>query len=287
VTEGEDRLSTSALAKQLDVPIQQLFITLRDYGWIERRADSWSLTPKGEFEGGQYRESPRYGRYIVWPASVAGHPLVQAIEQNRRCDAVQIARHFQPLTPLRVNRLLAELGWQRLTSLGWTPTDAGQRLGAQREPSDTGGWVVTYPPDIVEHTVLSRAVSALTLLHVPAQPSAEEPDLFSPAEVAPAPSLDGHATGNELQRAVCDWLYLFGFAHACRRQLPIEEKAVADFYVPANGLFIDCWVDDGDAAAARERLHRRELYRQHELSSLEVRTSDLEQLDERLGSVLL
>ena len=47
-----ERLSTTALARKLAIPAQQLFATLKDYGWIERQHDSWVLTPKGEFEGG-------------------------------------------------------------------------------------------------------------------------------------------------------------------------------------------------------------------------------------------
>ena len=62
----EDKLSTTALARKLDLPVQQLFAVLKDYGWIQRSSASWVLTPKGEFEGGTYHSSRRYGSYIVW-----------------------------------------------------------------------------------------------------------------------------------------------------------------------------------------------------------------------------
>ena len=62
VSEG-NKLSTTALAKKLDIPTQQLFATLKDYGWIERANESWILTQKGEFEGGSYHNSRRFGAY--------------------------------------------------------------------------------------------------------------------------------------------------------------------------------------------------------------------------------
>ena len=72
----QHKLSTSALAKLLDIPLQQLFGTLRDCGWIRKVDDGWVLTAKGEFEGGEYIHSRRYGRYIVWPDAIARASIV-------------------------------------------------------------------------------------------------------------------------------------------------------------------------------------------------------------------
>lgn len=47
----DSNLSTTALARKLDIPAQQLFGILKDYGRIQRTQDSWALTPKGEYEG--------------------------------------------------------------------------------------------------------------------------------------------------------------------------------------------------------------------------------------------
>ncbi|MDA8752758.1 hypothetical protein N9M39_01220, partial [Halieaceae bacterium] len=97
MTRDTDRLSTSALARKLEIPVQQLFATLRDYGWILRQADNWVLTPKGEFEGGDYQESRRYGRYIVWPEKLLSHPLLCAIESNQRITAAGMRRYYPRL----------------------------------------------------------------------------------------------------------------------------------------------------------------------------------------------
>jgi hypothetical protein len=88
----QQKLSTSALAKTLDIPLQQLFGTLRDCGWIRKVEDGWVLTAKGEFEGGEYIHSKRYGRYIVWPETLLEHQLLRGIESNRLLNSAQIAR---------------------------------------------------------------------------------------------------------------------------------------------------------------------------------------------------
>ncbi len=50
MSQEDGKLSTTALAKKLDIPTQQLFATLKDYGWIQRQGEQWLLTNKGEFE---------------------------------------------------------------------------------------------------------------------------------------------------------------------------------------------------------------------------------------------
>ena len=136
MTGDADRLSTSALARKLDIPVQQLFVTLRDYGWILRQADNWVLTPKGEFEGGGYQESRRFGRYIVWPEKLLTHPLLVAIESKQRITAAGMRRYYPRLNPRQINRAFAELGFQQHSILGWelsTRQITGWTAGGERE----------------------------------------------------------------------------------------------------------------------------------------------------------
>ena len=55
------------------------------------RGESWLLTPKGEFEGGSYQNSRRYGRYIVWPEAIEDHPLLAALDSQGLELLVQMA----------------------------------------------------------------------------------------------------------------------------------------------------------------------------------------------------
>ena len=74
--------STSNLAKKLGIPVRELFVLLKAQAWIKRGEDGWLLTNKGEFEGGRYVNSERYGRFIVWPVSFLDHPMIRTLPKE-------------------------------------------------------------------------------------------------------------------------------------------------------------------------------------------------------------
>lgn len=288
--QGDDgRLSTTALAKKLELPVQQLFATLKDYGWIRRAGDSWALTPKGEFEGGTYRKSQRYGSYIVWPEHLDQHPLLSAIESNQRITASSMCRYYPRLHARHINRVLAELGLQQHTVLGWELTDRGRALGGQQEESrSSGAYYVTWPHELVDDPVVHRELSyQVDDLPAPVEEGAE-PDLFAASESTPRlQGIDGHQLATTLQTRVCDWLYLAQLAHAYRRALPVEAALHADFYVPNGNVYIDCWEAEVPASELSGKLAKREVYRELQLRSIEVNEADIDRLDEVLGRALL
>lgn len=285
-------LSTTALAKKLDIPTQQLFATLKDYGWIVRGGSTWVLTPKGEFEGGKYRDSQRYGRYIVWPDSVVEHPLLSAIESNKRITAAQMQRYYSRLHPRQINRALAELGLQQHSILGWELTPFGRTLGGLQEESESSGaFYVTWPHEIIDHPVINRELSKQSdqLNGQAVEALTAEQDLFA----QPTPNLgacsgiDGHLLFTGLQMRVCDWLYLAQLGHAYKRSLPVEEELQADFYLPMGNVYIDCWEDDVPAEQLSDRLQKREIYQRLSLRHIDINAGDAERLDEVLGRGLL
>jgi hypothetical protein len=99
--------------------------------------------------------------------------------------------------------------------------------------------------------------------------------------------IDGHSLRTPLETRVCNWLYLAQLAHAYQRALPIEELIYADFYVPEGNVYIDCWEADIPARELSGKLHKREMYRELGLRSLEVNAADMDRLDEVLGRGLL
>lgn len=287
----DGKISTTALARKLDIPAQQLFATLRDYGWIKRSGDTWILLPKGEFEGGSYQNSRRYGRYIVWPQALDHHPLLAAIESNQRITAASMRRYYPRLHARQINRALAELGLQHHTILGWELTPLGRTLGGQQEESEaSGAYYVTWPHEVIDNPIVHRELSRQSdqiPTTEPADPSAE-PDLFAaPGDSLSCEGIDGHVLQTPLQMRVCNWLYLAQLAHAFQRALPVEELTCADFYVPAGNVYIDCWESDTTASEISARLHKREIYREMGLNSLEVNAADVDKLDEVLGRGLL
>ncbi|MCX2973425.1 hypothetical protein EYC87_07470 [Halieaceae bacterium IMCC8485] len=291
MSQDDGKLSTTALARKLDIPVQQLFATLRDYGWIQRSEETWVLLPKGEFEGGSYQNSRRFGRYIVWPQTLDRHPLLAAIESNKRITAASMRRYYSRLHARQINRALAEIGLQHHSILGWELTDLGRSMGGQQEESEaSGAFYVTWPHEVIDHPVVHRELTRQSDQMPTLEPgdSSAEPDLFASAETKlNCDGIDGHLLRTPLQMRVCNWLYLAQLVHAYRRALPTEELVYADFYLPAGSVYIDCWEEETSASDLRERLNKREVYRDLGLCSLEVNASDVDSLDEVLGRGLL
>lgn len=287
MAEGPDRISTTALARELDIPVQQLFVTLRDYGWIRRHGDGWLLTGKGEFEGGSYVDSRRYGRYIVWPKSLKHHRSLSAIESNRRISASAMRRYFPKLHPRQINRALAELGLQVHSVLGWELTERGRKLGGQQEESEnSGAFYVTWPHEIVDHPVIHRELMEQAKGGAPPAGNAPEDDLFAGLE-ADLVGIDGHALETALERQVCNWLYLAQLAHAHHRMLPVEAELYADFYLPAASVHIECWEAEESAERLPLKLRKQDVYRDMGLRVIDIKAQDMERLDEVLGRPLM
>ena len=288
---SDNKLSTTALAKQLEIPTQQLFTTLKDYGWIARSGDQWVLTPKGEFEGGTYQKSQRYGTYIVWPERLDQHPLLSAIESNQRITAATMCRYYPRLHARQINRALAEMGLQEHSILGWELTDLGKSLGGQQEESkSSGAYYVTWPHEIIDNAVVHRELQRQSdQLPGPAEPEQAAQDLFDqdPAVSGGLHSIDGRMFESPLLLAVSNWLYLAQLAYAHPRALPVEESLEADFYVPAGRIFIDCWDDEAPVGEMTTRLRKREVYAELGLRSIEINPDDIDRLDEVLGRGLL
>jgi phosphatidylserine/phosphatidylglycerophosphate/cardiolipin synthase-like enzyme len=68
--DGGKLVSTTQLAKSLNIAPRDLFAKLQAAGWIARDGESWVLTKSGEAQGGEVRRSKQYGDYIVWPTSI-------------------------------------------------------------------------------------------------------------------------------------------------------------------------------------------------------------------------
>lgn len=287
----EDKISTTALARKLNIPVQQLFAVLKDFEWIKRTGDTWSLTPKGEFEGGSYHTSRRYGSYIVWPERLETHPLIQAIESNQRITAASMCSYYPQLHARQINRALAEMGLQNHSILGWELTPRGRAMGGlQEESSSSGAFYVTWPHEIIDDPVVHRELGLQSDQMQSSTTSANSAgDLFDTRDegVDPCRGIDGHSLLTPLQTRVCNWLYLAQLAHACQRALPTEDVVRADFYVPSGNIYIDCWEADVPAGTMSGKLRKRELYKALELHYLEINEADADNLDEVIGRGLL
>lgn len=276
-----NNVSTSALAKALSIPSPQLFGTLKDYGWIKKVEDGWVLTAKGEFEGGEYVHSKRYGRYIVWPQALVEHPLLRAMESHRTLSAAALAKPYL-LSAREVNRLLAELGWIKYGFQGWELTPLGEHHGGvQLEHESSGMFYVVWPVAVQEDDTLIRQLdkgSETCAIGVDRPEEAE--DLFDSTEVYT--SIDGHQHQSAVQLKICHWLYLSGFAHACRRRLPCTEELYADFYLPVYQLYIEYWGGAVSSTEIQQQMQRKTFYQQAGFSVINIEQDDISHLEDVL-----
>lgn len=301
------KLSTSALAKALDLPLNQLFATLKDYGWIRKADDGWLLTAKGEFEGGEYVHSKRFGRYIVWPEALLEHRLLVGLEANRRLGGGQLAKRLG-LTVRELNRILAERGLLEPGHPGWRLTAAGERAGGVEFDSDHNGLPYTlWPEALLEDPALTETLGSGRVTQADTEaPQPQSPlsppigDLFSAADAKPAAepgategvpgnrlrqALDGHHCASHGELLICNWLYLAGLVHACGR-CPPDAPHRAAFYLPQQQLSIEYLDEHQSPGELGQHLGRLEWYREHDRAVIEVRAEHLEQLDDYLGRAL-
>lgn len=64
---GTAKLSTSKLAAKLKLKTPELLEKLTASGLLELNGERYQLTAKGKEVGGEFKRSPRFGPYFVWP----------------------------------------------------------------------------------------------------------------------------------------------------------------------------------------------------------------------------
>lgn len=272
----QNKLSTSAMAKTLDIPLQQLFVTLRDCGWIRKVDDGWVLTAKGEFEGGEYVHSKRYGRYIVWPEAMLEHQLLRGIESNRLVNTAQLARKYQ-IGAREVRRALGDIGLLRRDFNGWHLTRDGEQRGGVAIETD-GDSEISWPESLLENAAVTAQLEYVQRMY--AELEHGEDDLL--ADIAELTALDGHTFHSRREWLVANWLYLAGIAYASHRRLPLPQDHSADFWLPHAQIYLEVGGDEKDAGDIAATMERVEIYRRQQWRFIEIRAEHFAHLDEYL-----
>jgi hypothetical protein len=294
MAEADTYLSGTALARRLSIPTRELFRMLSEHGWIERHGEHWRLTGRGEFEGGRYQNSERFGPYIAWPETVLQHRLFTADNDHSMLTSAMLGERFG-LSARQTTLLLHELGWMRRAVKGWEITSRGKTLGGvQEEYPDTGVPFVRWPAALQKHPVLLQNLRVVQALeHVG---EVHDVDLFADPEaelrvdIAGARAhraLDGHVLHSKAHLMICHWLYMSGIVHAAGRRLPVEGDYRCDFYLPSLQLYLEYWGDEGAPGKLSAKLAKRAVYERSGLTLLELDAEDLPRLDEVLPRKLL
>lgn len=289
-------ISTSALANELDLKPAELFDRLNSLGWIERQNEKWVLTELGRKKGGQTKNNPSYGEYVVWPENIS-------IDEDSRSSksallsATVIGKHFN-VSSQRLNLIFSELGWIEKDLAGWALTKLGKNVGGRQfEHETSGGFYVKWPETILTNRSLLAAFGeALPEQTKNKQPEAtnispeikkSQQDSFRNKYEATHRTKDGHYVRSRAEVIIDDTLYDYGLVHAYEKQVPIEEDLYTDFYLPNGKVYIEFWGLEKDPKYSERKKVKQELYKKYELKLIELTDEDILNLDDYLPKKLL
>lgn len=291
------QISTTALAKTLNLPVKELFAELMALGHIEKDGEAWILTKKGEKAGGAYKESPQYGKYIVWPEDINLN-LPKAVEDNlpqNLLTATAIGQVFE-LSANKINFILSELGWVNKGLKGWLVTEQGKKQGGiQAEDRKSGIPYVRWPDSIIESKSLIETISQVkgTGDTQAVQVNDSTPDSqtesmgFRDKFEAKHRSADGHFVRSKAEMLIDNWLYMAEIVHAYERKLPIEEDVYSDFYIPTGKVYIEYWGYESDEKYIARKAKKIEIYNKYGFNLIELQDKDVQNIDDVLPRLLL
>ena len=288
-------ISTSALANELDIKSSDLFDKLKAIDWIERKNDKWILTDLGKQKGGQTRNNPKFGEYIVWPENISFDNF-QYKEKPKLLNATAIGKNFD-VSSQRLNLIFSELGWIKKDIAGWQITKLGQNLGGrQLEHETSGGTYVLWPENILQNKNLTSVFKEVS--NIPAQtkqhadkeipnvmPSTS--DNFREKFPATLRTKDGHMVRSKAEVIIDNALYDYKLAHAYERKLPIEEDIYSDFFIPSENVYIEFWGMEDDPKYAERKKVKIEIYKKYDFKLIELNDNDISNLDDHLPKKLL
>ena len=289
-------LSTSALAKELNVKSNELFNEFKTSGLIERSNDQWVLTDLGEKRGGKTKTNPKYGEYIVWPKDkfedieIDNNSSENKTPKSELINATKIAKHFETSSQ-KMNLILSELGWMKKDIAGWNLTKQGKRLGGQQfEHFQSGGKYVLWPESLLENSNLISAFSTEPDQEVTTsaeQNIQEGNNDFRTKFPGTHRTKDGHFVRSRGEVIIDDALYFYGVMHAYERKLPVEEEIYCDFFIPSESVYIEYWGLESDPKYAQRKKKKLEIYRKYDFNLIELDDNDIANLDDNLPRKLL
>ncbi len=288
-------ISTSALANELDIKSGDLFDKLKKLGWIDRKNEKWILTDLGKQKGGQTRNSPKFGEYIVWPENLSFDNGKQK-SKPKLLNATAIGKHFD-ISSQRLNLIFSELGWIEKALVGqevngWAATKLGKSIGGRQfEHETSGGSYVLWPENIIQNKSLKEVFSDLqpvadisssltpTLQDSTQQTNSDYREKFE----AKHRTLDGHYVRSRAEVIIDNLLYQYSLVHAYERKIILgDEEVLSDFYLPDGKVYIEFWGMEGDAKYLERKKKKIAFYKKHDIPLIELNDDDILNLDDHL-----
>ncbi|MBN8692295.1 MAG: glycerol kinase [Bacteroidetes bacterium] len=287
-------LSTSALANELEIKSSDLFDKLKAKGWIDRKNEKWVLTELGKQNGGQIRNNPKFGDYIVWPHNISFEDNEQKMK-TKLINATAIGKHFE-ISSQRLNLILSELGWIEKDIAGWQVTKLGKNLGGKQfEHETSGGTYVLWPDSILNNknlvSVFKDSSTApeiqKTIPDKEQEIDKKNTDNFREKFPASFRTKDGHMVRSRAEVIIDNALYDYKLAHAYERKLPVEEEVYSDFFIPTENVYIEFWGMEGDPKYSERKKAKIDIYKKYDFKLIELNDNDILNLDDHLPKKLL
>lgn len=289
--------STTILSNELEIPTSELFGKLKSMGWIDRKNDKWILTDVGKQKGGQTRNNPKFGEYIVWPENITISEG-NSYEKNKLLTSTVIGKHFN-ITNQRMNLILSELGYiERVfigqDSNGWTATKLGKSIGGKQLESENGSTYVVWPASILNNKSLIEVFNFNQIdkeipktISTPSQGkviNVSEPQAdYREKYEARHRTLDGHYVRSRAEVIIDNILYQYGLVHAYERKIIIgDEEVLSDFYLPAGKVYIEFWGMESDPKYAERQKKKIDFYQKNEIPLIQLNDNDILSLDDHL-----
>ncbi|MCK5718937.1 MAG: hypothetical protein KAH84_03185 [Thiomargarita sp.] len=288
------QISTTALSNILEIPTKELFLKLRELKLIIKKDNSWALTDEGQSKGGEYKESSKYGKYIVWPETFTFDDLETSNteeDDSKFVNSTIIGKHFE-LTANKVNYILSELGWVKKGFKGWLLTEQGQKQqnGVQRKNYQSGVPFAKWPQAILESKVLIETISHIKGVEPDKKLKPETPKEqvgFREKFEAKHRATDGHFVRSKAEMLIDNWLYMVEIVHAYERKLPIEEDVYSDFYIPTGKVYIEYWGYENEPKYLARKKVKQELYKKYGFNLIELEDKEVQNIDDILPKLLL
>jgi len=197
------------------------------------------------------------------------------------------------LTSMKMNQILAELGWITKFTKGWIPTPAGSERGAKaREMKESGVPYVVWPQEILQDKILDRSVREFKgeVIQDEVPPSTEDVGIASGfREKFPCTyrAQDGHMVRSKAEVLIDNFLYASRIVHAFERKLPISEEVYCDFYLPDGKVYIEYWGLENDPKYEARKQEKIQIYRKYGFELIELTDKHVSNLDDHLPRLLL
>lgn len=276
-------ISTTALAKELQIEPKELFAKLIAKGWIKKENEHWKLTPDGIHMGGQIQNNPKYGEYIVWPENIdlKSSSLKAGLNATKIGDRLGISNR-------KVNMYLSELGWILRDKGGRTVTEEGRKNGGFQKEMPDGIPYVVWSEEILEnpHFLRAKSIAEGELIENFQKTGVDVVDDFRLKYPANQRTTDGHYVRSRAEMLIDNFLYYNKIVHAYEKKVNIDEPMFCDFFIPNHNIYIEFWGLEENEKYKERKKRKQDLYAKYKFKLIELFDKDLDNLDEVLSAKL-